>query len=70
MGSTFKMVQLVGESEAGIEEAVKEALATSASTVRGQTWIEVQEIRANVNGDGGVDRWQVKIDLAFQVEQG
>lgn len=70
MGTTFKMVRLVGEAEGGIEEAVKEALSTSSETVRGQTWIHVTDIRANVNESGGVDRWQVTVDVAFEVERG
>ncbi len=69
MGTTFKMVELVGESEAGLEDAVKTAVKTSSRTVRGQSWIEVKEIRANLSDDGGIDRWQVKLDLAFRVEE-
>ena len=68
-GSTFKMVRLIGEAEGGIEDAVKTALKTSAETVRGQTWIQVSDIRANVNEDGGIDRWQVTVDVAFKVER-
>lgn len=69
MGTTFKMVRLVGEAEGGVEAAVEEALATSAATVRGQTWLQIHDIRANVNENGGVDRWQVTVDLAFEVER-
>jgi len=65
---TFKLTRLIGESAGGIEAAVKTALSTSAEKVHGQTWIEVKEIRANVNDSGGVDRWQVEIDVAFAVE--
>lgn len=65
---TFKLTRLIGESPGGIEAAVKTALETSAGKVHGQTWIEVKEIRANVNEGGGVDRWQVEIDVAFAVD--
>ena len=67
--ATFKVTKLVGESEQGIEQAVKVALATSASRVRGQTWCHVSDIRANVNESGTVDRWQVEVEVAFKVEQ-
>ncbi len=70
MGATFKVVRLVGESEGGIEDAVRTALSTSAETVRGQTWIEVADIRANVGESGSIDRWQVTVDVAFKVERG
>lgn len=66
--TAFKLTKLVGESAGGIEDAVKVALGTSASRVRGQTWCHVTDIRANINESGGVDRWQVEVEVAFQVE--
>ena len=64
----FKITKLVGESEQGIEAAVKVALGTSAERVRGQTWCQVTDIRANINESGGVDLWQVEVEVAFKVE--
>jgi dodecin len=68
-GTTFKLTRLIGESPNGIQEAVETALATSASKVRGQTWCQVTDIRANINENGGVDRWQVQVDVAFEVDE-
>ena len=70
MAKTFKMVRLVGEAPDSIEAAVGEALSTSAETVRGQNWLQIADIRANVGESGSVDMWQVTIDLAFEVERG
>ena len=67
-GTTFKLTKLVGESAGGIEEAVKVALGTSAENVHGQTWCQVTDIRANINEQGGVDRWQVQVEVAFKVD--
>lgn len=67
-GTTFKLTKLIGESSSGIEDAVKTALATSASKVHGQTWCHVTDIRANINDSGGVDRWQVSVEVAFEVD--
>jgi flavin-binding protein dodecin len=67
-GTTFKLTKLVGESAQGIEEAVKVALGTSAQNVHGQTWCQVTDIRANINEQGGVDRWQVQVEVAFKVD--
>lgn len=68
MGTTFKMTQLVGESEESIEAAVQTALATSASKVHGQTWLHVTDIRANLGDGGTIDRWQAAVDVAFKVD--
>ncbi|MGD9571110.1 MAG: dodecin family protein [Thermoleophilia bacterium] len=68
MEKAFKMVRVVGESPTSIEQAAKVALGTSAERVRGLTWIEIASIRANVNESGGIDRWQVTADIAFEVD--
>ena len=67
-GTTFKLTKLVGESSQGIEAAVGVALETSAENVHGQTWCQVTDIRANINEQGGVDRWQVQVEVAFKVD--
>jgi len=67
-GTTFKMTKLIGESPTGIEDAVRTALETSASKVHGQTWCHVTDIRANINESGGVDRWQVAVEVAFEID--
>ncbi|MDP1819786.1 MAG: dodecin family protein, partial [Acidimicrobiales bacterium] len=67
-GTSFTITKLIGESSGGIEDAVRTAPATSASKVHGQTWCHVTDIRANVNERGGVDRWQVQVDVAFKVD--
>jgi dodecin len=67
--SSYKVTKLIGESSGGIEDAVRTALATSASKVHGQEWCQVTDIRANVNEQGGVDRWQVQVDVAFRVDE-
>ncbi len=69
MGATFKMTTLVGESEQGIEDAVRTALKTSAAAVRGQTWLRVSDIRANLGENAVIDRWQVSVDVAFRVDE-
>jgi dodecin len=67
-GNTYKMTTLVGESPESIEAAVLTALSTSAKNVHGQEWCQVTDIRANVNESGGVDRWQVELKVAFEVD--
>ncbi len=68
-GTTFKLTKLVGESSTSIEDAAKVALATSGRAVRGQTWAHVTDIRANLGEGGNVDRWQVTVEVAFEVEE-
>lgn len=67
-GTTYKMTTLIGESPDSIEAAVKTALETSASKVHGQQWCQIADIRANVGDGGTVERWQVEVKVAFEVD--
>ena len=68
-GSTYKLTTLIGESPDSIEDAVRTALAMSASKVHGQSWCQVSDIRANIGESGSVDRWQVQVEVAFAVDE-
>ena len=65
---TYKLTTLIGESEAGIEDAVRTALQTSAQNVHGQTWCQVSDIRASIDESGSVQQWQVQVEVAFEVD--
>ena len=66
--TTFKMSKLVGESSESIEAAVRHALTTSAANVRGQTWAHITDLRANLGEGGSIDRWQVTVEVAFEID--
>jgi flavin-binding protein dodecin len=65
---TYKMTKLVGESSDGIEAAVRAALATSGTKVHGQTWAHVTDLRMSLADGGGVEEWQVTVEVAFAVD--
>jgi len=63
----FKKVELVGTSEASIEDAVSNALAKAAQSVRNIRWFEVLETRGSVD-EGKVGQWQVTLSVGFRLE--
>ena len=63
----YKMLELTGSSPDGIEEAVQNAIAKAAETVRNIQWFSVTETRGHVV-DGEVAHWQVTIKLGFTLE--
>jgi flavin-binding protein dodecin len=63
----FKMIELTGTSSTSIEEAIQNAIARSAETVRQIGWFEVVEIRGRVD-DGTVAQWQVTVKMGFRLE--
>ena len=66
IGSTYKVVELVGSSSANIQEAVDGAIARAAQTIRNLDWFEVKEIRGTI-ADGKANWYQVKVGVGFRV---
>ena len=64
----YKKIELVGSSPHSIEDAVKNAVAHAAKTVRNMRWFEVSETRGHIV-DGKVDHWQVTVKIGFTLER-
>ena len=47
-GSTYKVVELVGTSSEGIDQAIEGAIARAGQTLNGLDWFEVKEIRGQI----------------------
>jgi len=67
LAAVVKVLELVGESEKSWEDAVKNAVAEAAKTVRGITGVEVCNMTANVQ-DGQISRYKANVKVAFLVE--
>ena len=65
---TYKMIELVGSSSTTIEDAVQNAIAKAAKTMRNIHWFQVTETRGTVVGDK-IDHWQVTIKIGFTLEE-
>ena len=63
----YKKIELVGSSPTSIEEAVNNALARAAQSVRNMRWFEVTETRGHIV-DGKVDHWQVTLKVGFTLD--
>lgn len=63
----YKMIELVGSSTAGVDDAIRQAIATAAKTVRHIDWFEVVETRGHVV-DGAVAHFQVTLKVGFRLE--
>ena len=68
-GSTYKIVELVGSSNANVQEAIDGAIARAAQTIRNLDWFEVREIRGTID-DGRANWYQVKLGVGFRVDGG
>lgn len=63
----YKKIELVGSSPIGIEQAVENAVARAAKTIRNMRWVEVIETRAHL-AEGKIDHWQVTVKVGFTLD--
>lgn len=66
--SVYSVTEVYGSSDKSIEDAVKNAVETAATTLRNIGWFEVTAMRGHVE-DGKVAHFQVGVKLGFRYEQ-
>ena len=64
---TYKLIELVGTSSSGIEDAVNNALQRAGQTVKNMRWFQVMETRGEVH-QNKVAHWQVTLKIGFTIE--
>ena len=62
--NVYKIVEIVGSSPSGIEDAIEKAISRASSTLRDIRWFEVKETRGHVE-DGRVAHYQVTLKIGF-----
>lgn len=63
----YKKIEIIGTSDSSLEDAINNAVAKAARTVRHMRWFEVTEIRGNLVEDH-VRTWQVTVKIGFELE--
>ena len=64
---TYKIIEIVGSSTQGLEQAIDGAVARAAQTVQHLDWFEVTEIRGHID-DGKVAHYQVGLKIGVRLD--
>jgi flavin-binding protein dodecin len=64
---TYKVIELVGSSTVGSDDAIRQAIAKASQTLRHIRWFEVVETRGHIE-DGNVAHFQVTLKAGFQLD--
>lgn len=64
---TYKLIELVGTSETGTDDAVRNAIAKAGASVKNMDWFEVVETRGHI-ANGKVAHFQVTLKVGFRIE--
>jgi flavin-binding protein dodecin len=63
----YKSIELTGSSTTTIEDAVGNAIARAAKTLRDLRWFQIVETRGEIRGDR-VAHWQVTLKVGFTLD--
>lgn len=64
---SYKIIEVVGSSEQGSDDAIRNAVKDAARTLDNLDWFEVVEQRGHIEG-GKVVHFQVTLKLGFRIE--
>jgi flavin-binding protein dodecin len=64
----YKIIELVGSSAAGPDDAVRNAIARASVTMHNLRWFEVVETRGHLE-DGKIAHWQVTVKVGFTLDE-
>jgi flavin-binding protein dodecin len=64
MNQVAKVIEIIGTSSTGIEDAIQTAIGRAGATIENLQWFQVTEIRGALK-DNAVDRYQVMLKVGF-----
>jgi dodecin len=64
---TYRMVEVVGSSPQGVDDAISNGIARANRTLRNLDWFQVAEIRGHLQ-DGQIADWQVTMKVGFRLD--
>jgi hypothetical protein len=63
----YKILELVGSSEKGVEDAIQNAITRASKTIRDMKWFEVVQTRGQIE-NGSIRHYQVILRIGFTLE--
>ena len=69
MDHTYRVTEIVGSSQESLDQAIRNAIARAATSLRHLDWFEVTEIRGHIAG-GEIGHFQVTVKVGFRLDQG
>ncbi len=63
----YKKIELVGSSPISTDDAIQNAVAKAATSIKHIDWFEVLETRGHIV-DGKIAHYQVTIKVGFRIE--
>ncbi len=68
MNHTYRVTEIVGTSEQGLDDAIRKGITRASRTLRNLDWFKVTEIRGHLEG-GQVGHFQVTLKVGFRLDE-
>jgi len=65
--NTYKVTEIVGTSDQGVDEAIRNGVSKAAQTLRNLDWFEVVGVRGHLV-NGAVGHYQVTMKIGFRID--
>ncbi|MFI9723462.1 dodecin [Streptomyces sp. NPDC052396] len=65
---TYRVTEIVGSSDQGVDAAIRNGIARAAQTLRELDWFEVTQIRGHLE-NGAIAHIQVGLKVGFRLEE-
>jgi hypothetical protein len=63
----YKVVEIVGSSSKGTDDAIQNAIGRASKTLKNLDWFEVVETRGHL-ANGKIGHYQVTLKIGFRLE--
>lgn len=63
----YKMIEVVGSSSKGTDDAIEQAIAKASESLHNMDWFEVLDTRGHIV-DGKVAHYQVTVKVGFRLD--
>ncbi|MCX4966247.1 dodecin family protein [Streptomyces sp. NBC_00654] len=65
---TYRVTEIVGTSEEGIDEAIRNGVARASETLHNLDWFEITQVRGHIE-DGRIAHYQVGLKVGFRLDE-
>lgn len=65
--NVYRVIEVVGSSSTGTDDAIRNAIARASQTVKHLDWFEVTETRGHIE-NGQVAHFQVTLKVGFKLD--
>ena len=63
----YRVIEITGSSQGGIEDAIQVAISRASQTLRNLRWFEVIQTRGHLDG-GRISHYQVTLKVGFTID--